>query len=202
MLIGKKEQFGIYELVRKQVKDDKEALKALDNSWNVFSWNVNLLFISILVGIGFCAAFVWVGYRVTPEYFGTILRASSVALNVLIGGILGFVVSRIVCVVCIKRIDMQDWEVARKAIDGCSHVVKDDNVSLSLEGNCLILNAMGKTAKFSVNEPKAGDVYTYDTDIALRLCEGGYVFHKETVLIYINGILAMKYVPYEEQEVA
>lgn len=193
MLLGKKYQFKIYGMIRNHIKDNKEALRALDTSWYVFSWNVDLLYLSAITGIVSCFMFALLAKSYTPKYGGWLVIGFSSMLNIVIGLLLGLFVARIVSVLGIRSIGEEDWRLVKEAVDQCSHKIKDDSISIKRDGEFLRIVVFGKKLTLKIRNPKDDDVYTCDTDMVFKINKGGYIFHKEQVLVFINNTLVLKF---------
>lgn len=192
MLLGKKYQFTLYEMIRSHIKDNKEALRSLDASWGVFSWNVDLLYLSAISGIAVCFMFTIVANSYINKYSGWLVTGFSSILNFLIGLLIGLFVARIISVLGIRSIEEKDWKLVKDAVERCSHKIKDSNISIKRDGKLLRIVVSGKRLSLKIHNPKDDDVYTCDTDMVFKINEGGYISHKEQVLVFINNTLVLK----------
>lgn len=189
----KRRQIFVYSLIKKYADKESEDLKVLENAWNVFNWNANILIVSILAVV-FCsvlfAGFIQ-GY--VPEYTVVQIRVVFFIINLLLGIMICVFIARFMCVFFVKILHKYDLEELKGVISKCVERLENEDIDLEVRDSYLYIAVLGRFLRIKLNSYSKEDNYTCKASINYSINPGGYINFCESVFIYLNGVQVAKF---------
>ncbi len=188
----KRRQIFVYNLIKKYADKESEDLKVLENAWNVFNWNANMLLVSILAVVFGSVLFAGFIQGYVPEYTIVQLRVVFFIINLLLGIMICVFIARFMCVFFVKILHKYDLEELKGVISKCVERLEKENAELEVRDNYLYIAVLGRFLHIKLDRYSEEDNYTCKASISYSINPGGYIDFNESVLIYLNGVQVAK----------
>lgn len=192
MLFIKRRQIFVYNLIKKYADRESDDLRVIENAWNVFNWNANMLLVSILIAIFGSVLFAGLIQGYVPEYTVVQLRVVFFIINLLLGIMICVFIARFMCVFFVKILHKYDLEELKVVISKCVEKLEKESAELEVRDNYLYIAVLGRFLYIKLSRYSEGDKYTCKVSINYSISPGGYIDFHESVFIYLNGVQVAK----------
>ena len=188
----KRRQIFVYNLIKKYADKESGDLSLIENAWNVFNWNVNMLLVSVLAIVFGSVLFAGLIQGYIPEYTVVQLRVVFFIINLLLGIMICVFIARFICVFFVKIIQKYDLEELEDVISKCVEKLEKESAELEVRDNYLYIAVLGRFLYIKLNRYSEEDNYTCKASISYSINPGGYIDFHESVFIYLNGVQVAK----------
>lgn len=192
-LFIKRRQIFVYSLIKKYADKKSEDLKVIENAWNVFNWNANMLLVSVLAVVFGSVLFAGFIQGYIPEYTVMSLRVVFFTINLILGIITCVFIARFMCVFFVKILHKYDLEELKGVISKCVERLENEDIELEVRDSYLYIAVLGRFLCIKLNSYSKEDNYTCKASINYSINPGGYIDFHESVFIYLNGVQVAKF---------
>lgn len=188
----KRRQIFVYNLIKKYADKESGDLSLIENAWNVFNWNVNMLLVSVLAIVFGSVLFAGLIQGYIPEYTVVQLRVVFFIINLLLGIMICVFIVRFICVFFVKIIQKYDLEELEDVISKCVEKLEKESAELEVRDNYLYIAVLGRFLHIKLDRYSEEDNYTCKASISYNINSGGYIDFHESIFIYLNGVQVAK----------